>query len=117
MDIRKKKIRGIFVLSVLIILCLGMASVLSFFTPNKSADAIIDISLQNNIDELLISGYENESNTSKRIFDSERLTELFSSITNIGNATITQVENAGVKNSDDFRSFNGNTDDSNIVVT
>ncbi len=115
MDIGNKKLKGIFVLSVLIILCLGMASVLSFFTPDKSADAIIDISLQNNIDELLISGYENESNTSKRIFDSERLTELFSRITGIQNATLSDVKNAGTRTSAQFRGY-GMNNGKEIVV-
>ena len=64
MDIRKRKLRGIFVLSVLIILCLCTASVLSFFTPNKSAESIavgnID-SQSTNLGEMLLDGYENDT--------------------------------------------------------
>ncbi|MDE5617122.1 MAG: hypothetical protein K2I78_04965, partial [Clostridia bacterium] len=44
MDIRKRKIKGIFVLSVLIILCLCVASVLSFFMSQQPAEALKDTS-------------------------------------------------------------------------
>ena len=44
MDIGNKKLKGIFVLSVLIILCFCVAGVLSFFTPNKTAQGLTDSS-------------------------------------------------------------------------
>ena len=78
------------------------------FVPHKSADAIIDISSQINIKELLIDGYEDEPSTSKRIFDLDNLTELFSRITNVQNATINDVKNAGTRTSAQFRGYGMN---------
>ncbi|MDE7337026.1 MAG: hypothetical protein K2N32_02810, partial [Clostridia bacterium] len=49
MDIRKRKVKGIYVLSVLIILCLCLASILSLFVSQKSANALTDTSLATNI--------------------------------------------------------------------
>lgn len=72
MDIRKRKLRDIFVLSVLIILCLCTASVLSFFTSNKTANAILadDIATSStNLDEMLLDGYENDTTGKGKVFD------------------------------------------------
>ena len=84
MDIGNKKLKGIFVLSVLIILCLGMASVLSFFTPNKSAESIavgnID-SQSTNLGEMLLDGYEND--TSGKAFNAKVFLSLISQISGV----------------------------------
>ncbi|MDE6758150.1 MAG: hypothetical protein K2J89_02585, partial [Clostridia bacterium] len=109
MDIRKRKVKGIFILSVVMILCLYIAVISSMIIPHKSADAIIDLNSQINIDELLIDGYEDELSTSKRIFDLDNLTELFSRITNIDDATIDDVKSVGTRTSEQFRNYGRNS--------
>jgi hypothetical protein len=106
MDIRKRKLRGIFVLSVLIILCLCVASVISYFVPQKSADALISASPVVSIGELLIDGYETVTNTdSKHIFNKDKLTELYKAI-NPSGADINSIKGLGTKTSADFRANN-----------
>ncbi len=116
MDIRKKKIRGIFVLSVLIILCLGVASILSFFTPNKSADAIASGVSVTNIGKLLMDNYENGGD----VFNGNQLDKLYSQLTGKPNATYADVEAAAknIKTSEDFQSSsNSQTKGALITLT
>ena len=112
MDIRKRKLRGIFVLSVLIILCLSVASVISYFIPNKSADAISDLSNATNIGELLLNDYT--TRTDNMVFNGSNLELLYKQLT--GTATYDKVEELSEKtlNSDNFRT---NNDGKDITVT
>ena len=55
MDIGNKKTKAIIVLSLLMILCLCMASVLSFLTPNKSAEAVGNFRDTINVDNITIN--------------------------------------------------------------
>ncbi len=121
MDIRKRKLRGIFVLSVLIILCLCTASVLSFFTPNKSAESIavgnID-SQSTNLGEMLLDGYEND--TSGKAFNAKVFLSLISQISGVKNPNKDTIDNlTTIKTSADFRTNNKNlgNGEKDIVVT
>ena len=112
MDTRKRKLRGIFVLSVLIILCLSVASVISYFIPNKSADAISDLSTATNIGELLLDNYATRAD--KMVFNSDKLSTLYKQLT--GTATYDKVEELSEKtlNGNNFRTNNNGKD---IMVT
>ncbi|MDE7079701.1 MAG: hypothetical protein K2O95_06270, partial [Clostridia bacterium] len=112
MDIRKRKVKGIFVLSVLIILCLCTVSVLTCFTSSKSADAVIDLSSTTNIGELLLKNYETRNDN--RVFDKDTLSKLYKQMT--GEETYEKVVplSSGTLNGDNFRSRNGGKD---ITIT
>ena len=112
MDIRKRKIKGIFVLSVLVILCLCVASVISYFTPNNSASAISDSSSATYIGELLSNNYATRED--KMLFNGVNLDILYKQLT--GTATYEKVKELSVKtlNGDNFRTNNGGKD---ITVT
>ncbi|MDE6758040.1 MAG: hypothetical protein K2J89_02020, partial [Clostridia bacterium] len=109
MDIRKKKFKGICLISVLIISCLCMASVLSCFIPKTFSIAISDVNSQVKIDELLV---ENES--SKIIFDTDKLIQLYNALFKIKNIDRNTLKSIGTKTSADFRS---NNNGSETVVT
>ncbi|MDE5616942.1 MAG: hypothetical protein K2I78_04060, partial [Clostridia bacterium] len=113
MDIRKRKIKGIFVLSVLIILCLFTATILTMFIPQKSADAIVNSSPVVEVGELLKSSYESDSN-GENPFNKENLKKLYEKLTGETGANFSAVKSLGTKTSADFRSKNGNSD---IVLT
>ncbi|MDE5616679.1 MAG: hypothetical protein K2I78_02700, partial [Clostridia bacterium] len=102
MDIRKRKIKGIFVLSVLIILCLCVASVLNMFALERKAEAVSSGAATTNIGDLLIKNYENNS----KKFDRDKLDKLYAQITGIENATYANVLDAAeaIKTSENFRS-------------
>ncbi|MDE5990005.1 MAG: hypothetical protein K2H36_00290, partial [Clostridia bacterium] len=106
MDIRKRKVKGIFVLSVLIILCLCTVSVLTCFTSSKSADAISDLSSTTNIGELLLDNYATRAD--KMVFNGSNLELLYKQLT--GTATYEKVKELapGRLNCDNFYTQNGN---------
>ena len=112
MDIRKKKIKGIIIVSLLIIACFCMASVIAVFIPNKTADAIYDLSSCTNIGELLSKDYATRED--KMIFNSNNLDLLYKQLT--GTATYDKVLELSEKtlNGDNFRTNNNGKD---ITVT
>ena len=112
MDIKKNKTRGIFVLSVLIILCLCVASIISYFMPNKSVEAIADLSDATNIGELLLNDYTTRAD--KMVFNGSNLELLYKQLT--GTATYDKVVelSENTLNSDNFRT---NNDGKDITVT
>ncbi|MDE7337332.1 MAG: hypothetical protein K2N32_04375, partial [Clostridia bacterium] len=118
MDIRKKKIKGLFVVTVLIILFLCGASVLSFFTPNKIANAILLDNIENgstNLGEMLLEGYEEDTTGNGKVFDKKIFWELIKQISGIPNPNDSTLDNLTTpKTSDDFRTLNGGTKD--VVV-
>ena len=118
MDIRKRKLKGGFVLSVLIILCLCGASVLSFFTSNKTANAILadDIATSStNLDEMLLDGYENDTTGKGKVFDKKTFWKLIEQISGVSNPNESTLDNLTMpKTSADFRTLNGGKD---VVVT
>ncbi|MDE5616741.1 MAG: hypothetical protein K2I78_03035, partial [Clostridia bacterium] len=110
MDIRKRKIKGIFVLTALLILCLCGASVLSFFTPKKTVNAIKieNIASQStNLGEMLLDGYENDPTGIGKIFDGDIFWELVSQISGVSNPNESTLDNLTMpKTSADFRTNN-----------
>ncbi|MDE7216411.1 MAG: hypothetical protein K2O08_06340, partial [Clostridia bacterium] len=114
MDIRKRRIKGIFVLSVLIILCLFIASVFSMFIPQKTTNAIISSSSVVEVEELLNTGYENYNDNSKNIFNKNNIRLLYEKLTGESGANFNTVKSLGTKTSADFRRLNDNND---IIVT
>ena len=114
MDIRKRKTRGVFVLSVLIILCLSVASILSFLL-NNNANAIKTDNITSdstNLGEMLLTGYEDDS--TGKVFDSKVFLSLISQISGVSNPNNGTIDGLTTpKTSDDFRTFNSGKD---IVV-
>ncbi|MBD5101060.1 MAG: hypothetical protein HDT29_07455, partial [Clostridiales bacterium] len=128
MDIRKRKLKGYIALSILIIVCMLLASAMTFFTSNNNAEAIeIEngfISVLNGRD-LLEANYETNNNGS--IFDRKVLYEIYSKLSG-ENSTYANIESdsklkkAGTEqgeihsglDSDDIRKRN---DGNNLVVT
>ncbi|MDE6614025.1 MAG: hypothetical protein K2K24_00795, partial [Clostridia bacterium] len=102
----------------MIIMCLIMASAMTFFMPNKNAEAFqgtTNIASQStNLGEMLLSGYENR--TDGKTFDGNVFWKLVSQITGVSNPNVSTL--AGLGNTDrtsaNFRSNNGNKD---VVVT
>ncbi|MDE6614704.1 MAG: hypothetical protein K2K24_04255, partial [Clostridia bacterium] len=111
MDIRKRKLKGYVALSILIIMCLIMASAMTFFMPNNNAKAISESSVAR-VDELLLSGYENATKNSP-IFNLHSLTDLYSKLTGESKADISKVGALGTKDASYFRDKNDGND---IVV-
>ncbi|MDE6757644.1 MAG: hypothetical protein K2J89_00030, partial [Clostridia bacterium] len=103
MDIRKKKFKGICLVSALVILC--FLSVISFFMPNNSADAVSDSSSTR---ELLLTNYATRSDG--LVFDGDNLSVFYKQLT--GTATYEKVEElaSGKLNSDNFRANNDGND-------
>ncbi|MDE5616539.1 MAG: hypothetical protein K2I78_01975, partial [Clostridia bacterium] len=104
MDIRKRKIKGIFVLSVLVILCLCVASVLSMFALDRKAEAVSSGVTTTNIGELLVDNYATRAD--KMVFNGSNLELLYKQMTGIPNASYDDVVTAAKekKTSADFRS-------------
>ncbi|MDE6614558.1 MAG: hypothetical protein K2K24_03515, partial [Clostridia bacterium] len=118
MDIQKSKVKGYTALSVLIILCLIMASAMTFFMPNNKVGAITNSNLANtstyiDLGELLVESYEEKD----KKFDGNVLNELFGYLTGQKNATIDDVKNAGTKDSKFFRETNLNGNQQDLVLT
>ncbi|MDE7216392.1 MAG: hypothetical protein K2O08_06245, partial [Clostridia bacterium] len=126
MDIRKKKIKGIFVLTVLIILCLFGASVMSFFTPGLSANANETSGFTEvmNGDDLLLNDYKTRQDG--MVFDGKVLADLYTKLCGEGktyeNVRIdSQLNKAGTTkgeihsglDSEDIRKKN---DGNNVIV-
>ena len=114
MDICNKKLKGVFIITVLIILCLSVASISMLYMPNNTANAITNIPSQStNLGEMLLEGYENS--TTGKVFNGEVFWQLISQISGEGiadNNTISSLTTT--KTSADFRSQNDGQD---IVVT
>ena len=91
MDIRNRKLKGYVALSILIIVCMIMASAMTFFAPKNNAEAICDSSKINNIGNLLLSDYDSESRTDGKVFDGDVVNALFEKLTGIKNANYNQV--------------------------
>ncbi|MDE5549177.1 MAG: hypothetical protein K2J13_02880, partial [Clostridia bacterium] len=118
MDIQKSKVKGYTALSVLIILCLIMASAMTLFMPQNKVGAITNSNLANtstyiDLGELLVESYEEKD----KIFDGNTLNELYSYLTGQKNATIDDVKNAGIKDSKFFRETNLNSYKKDLVLT
>ena len=121
MGMSKKRFRGCFALSLLVILCLIIASALTFFAPTNNANAITDtdLNLANkyiNLGNLLFNDYENKS----KIFNGNQLDALYSALLGETGKTYDDIKTAtsgrnAVKTSENFRNaYNRNRD---IVVT
>ncbi|MDE5990138.1 MAG: hypothetical protein K2H36_00965, partial [Clostridia bacterium] len=122
MGIRKKRIKCAFVVSVLISLCLFMASVLSFYLPTKTADAILSDNIETdstNLGEMLLDGYENDTTGKGKVFDGAVFWELVSQISGEKNPDKSTLDNLTMpKTSADFRTNNNKLDNGikDIVV-
>ncbi|MDE6758191.1 MAG: hypothetical protein K2J89_02800, partial [Clostridia bacterium] len=116
MNIRKRKIRGYFALTVILITCLCIVSAMSFFMPYKRTEAISDLQQVKDLGNLLVDNYEEKG----KIFDGNQLSKLYSALLSEDGATYADIKSAtsganGVKTSEDFRSeYNDGKD---LVVT
>ncbi|MDE5616568.1 MAG: hypothetical protein K2I78_02125, partial [Clostridia bacterium] len=97
---------------MLIILCLCVASVISYFVPNKSADAIVDLSNTTNIGELLVDNYATRAD--KMVFNGSNLELLYKQMT--GTATYEKVKELA-KGTLDSNNFRTNNSGKSITVT
>ena len=82
-----------------------MASVLSFLTPNKSAEAVGNFRDTINVDNILLENYE----TNSKKFNGHQLDKLYSLITGVKNATYEDVLGAvkSPKTSEYYKTKNG----------
>ncbi len=104
MDIRNRKLRGVVVLSLLIILCLFTTIILNTFSYERRVVAVSTGAPTTNIGDLLFSNYADRPD--KKFFDGEQLDKLYAQITGKENATYKDVEDAAkeIKTSENFRS-------------
>ena len=119
MDIRKRKLKGYIALSVLIIVCMLLASAMSFFMPNNNAEAIKaeNMSSQStNLGEMLLDDYKNSGNG--KAFNVAVFWDL---ISQISKGSVNATNQSGLSdlgkteiNSANFRSYNDGND---VVVT
>ncbi|MDE6758019.1 MAG: hypothetical protein K2J89_01915, partial [Clostridia bacterium] len=107
MDIQSRGLKRSFLISMLIILCLIMASAMTFFGLSKDASVLAATSSFVEVDELLIDGYESKPQNSK-IFNADSLADLFEKLTGNSNSTITDVKNLGTKDASYFRNLTAN---------
>ncbi len=116
MDIKKNKTRGFFALSVLIILCLSVASIMSFYSPKDNANAFIANNIPSqstNLGEMLLEGYEEDTTGKGNVFDKEIFWELVSQVTGVENPNANTLNNLDLTTettSNDFRTFNDGMD-------
>ena len=111
MDIRNKRLKGYFVLSVLIIACLIMASLVVFIAPKNNAEAIKSMTDTVDLGDLMLSESKNG-----KIFDGDVLQKLYSYMTGNSNAAFDDVKNAGTKDSNFFRNISFNPDKKDLVI-
>ncbi|MDE5990171.1 MAG: hypothetical protein K2H36_01135, partial [Clostridia bacterium] len=89
MDIRKRKIKGYFVLSAIVILCLCFVSAVSFFAPQNAVDgAVISNATKINTDLLLTS---RDTTVGGRVFNADALSELYKELGASSTATFSTV--------------------------
>ncbi len=111
---KKRRKGGYFLLSMSIILCLCMASLIVLFMPNNITEATLSTSNSISIPELLVDGYEDLPSGSSSVFNSDNVTQLLEKISGVDGANIATIKELGTKDSSFFRGKNGNKD---IVVT
>ncbi|MDE5616869.1 MAG: hypothetical protein K2I78_03685, partial [Clostridia bacterium] len=118
MKISKRNINGIFVLSLLIIICVCAGNVMSLYSPNDTAEAFTysAISAQStDLGEMLVDGYENDTTGAGKVFVGDIFWELIRQITGEQNPNKNKLNNLTMpKTSADFRGYNNGLD---VVVT
>ncbi|MBD5086120.1 MAG: hypothetical protein HDT32_01940 [Clostridiales bacterium] len=104
MDIRKRKLKGYVALSVLIIVCMLLASAMAFFMPNNRAEAAIDDT------DLLLDDYGDEGIT--KAFNTKVFWKLISKISNGSVTDESGLSSLGATpvGSDVLRSYNNGQD-------
>ena len=115
MDIRKRKLKGYVALTVLIIVCLVMASAMTFFAIDNTANAFQDndytalTANDNKTTEMLLDGYADDTTGKGNVFNGEIFWKLVSKISGVTNPTAATLEGLGSteKTSADFRTYNG----------
>ncbi|MBD5085949.1 MAG: hypothetical protein HDT32_01025, partial [Clostridiales bacterium] len=117
MNIRKRKLKGYVALSVMIIVCMLLASAMTFFMPNtvnafSLTDGSILDSQATNLGEMLLEGYENGG----KVFDEGTYWELISQISGVTSPNKRTLDNLGATpiSSDQIRGFNDGKD---VTVT
>ncbi|MBD5099903.1 MAG: hypothetical protein HDT29_01170, partial [Clostridiales bacterium] len=118
MEIKKKKLKGYIALSILIIVCMLIASAMTFFMPNKNAEAIKIENMNSqatDLGNLLLNGYENDATGTGYVFNGDVFWKLVEKVTDSANYNKNNIGTlSAVKTSADFRRKNNNKD---IVVT
>ncbi|MBD5100972.1 MAG: hypothetical protein HDT29_06990, partial [Clostridiales bacterium] len=115
MNIKTRKLKGYIALTLLIVVCMLMASAMTFFAPKKKAEAIT-AGNENSLGEmLLLQGDENDTTGTGNVFDGEvfwKLVEMVTGSTSYNKNNIDTLSDT--KTSADFRSKNDGKD---VVVT
>ncbi|MBD5100336.1 MAG: hypothetical protein HDT29_03545, partial [Clostridiales bacterium] len=118
MNIKTRKLKGYIALSILLILCLIMASAMTFYAPNNDAEAIAVENMDSqaaDLGNLLLDGYENDTTGTGKVFNGDVFWKLVEKVTDSTSYNKNNIDTlTAVKTSADFRSKNGNKD---IVVT
>ncbi len=116
MDIRKKKFKGVFLITTLIILCLCFISIVSIFVNNKTAYAIANYEQTVEIGDITLSDYASSNRTDGKVFDGDKIFDIYERLTNQIGANFNTVKGMSATGltSDDFRTNNKGND---IVLT
>ena len=84
---------------------------MTFYAPNKNAEAIINMASTMDIGDLMLSESKNG-----KIFDGDVLQKLYGLVTGNKNATFDDVKNAGKKDSEFFRNTSLNSDKKDLII-
>ncbi|MDE5549097.1 MAG: hypothetical protein K2J13_02470, partial [Clostridia bacterium] len=116
MDIRKRKLKGYIALSILIIMCLIMASAMTFIIPNNNVNAIKSENMSSQATDLGDLLLKEHGTAGAKAFNAEKFWELISKISNGQVTDMSKFSTLGAipTTSEDFRSYNSGKD---IVVT
>ncbi|MBD5087056.1 MAG: hypothetical protein HDT32_06870 [Clostridiales bacterium] len=117
MDIRKRKLKGV-ALTVLIIVCLVMASAMTFFAIDNTANAFQNndytalTANDNKTTEMLLDGYEKDTTGRGKVFNGEIFWKLIEKVSGGAVKNKTQLDSWSIqegqeKTSADFRTYNG----------
>ncbi len=111
---KKRRKGGYFLLTVGLMLCLIIASMVCLYVPRNSADAMASGAQTTNIGDILLDNYESKH----KKFNGNQLDKLYAQITGIANATYADVVSAAsaIKTSADFRDPN-NTQTGGKLIT
>ena len=118
MNIKTRKLKGYIALTLLIVVCMLIASAMNFFAPNNDAEAITTANMDSqatNLGNLLIEGYENDTTGTGNVFDGDVFWKLVEMVSGGGSYNKNNIDTlSAVKTSADFRSKNDGKD---VVVT
>ncbi|MBD5087160.1 MAG: hypothetical protein HDT32_07425 [Clostridiales bacterium] len=119
MDIKKRKLKGYVALSILLILCLIMASAMTFIAPNNAnafTSSTTVASQSTNLGELMLDGYENSEDG--KVFNSDVFWKLVRLVTGDSKANKSTLKNwSGTRTASQFRTSNADNGSKDLTIT